>query len=210
MTSHPSTPWSSWSSACLEQERAQLPVPWPASRTRSLHRGRPGTASLHGHRPRRSRRVADRRVAPSDATTVAQLRRPGPQLLADWFHRDRRARCFAARSGLTDSSKTSARPRFPWWSWHRPSRWRLERDRHRSEKQVAHMFTHMDAAAEDPSGVGYWLDTPDLTVAQTVKLVCWPTGTMAGLLDLVDRRSDGRSGASTWAGSRHCAPRRSR
>lgn len=59
----------------------------------------------------------------------------------------------------------------------------LERDRHRSEKQVAHIFTHMDAELrEDVSGVGYWLDTSGLTVAQTVDRLL-ATGITAGLLD---------------------------
>jgi adenylylsulfate kinase-like enzyme len=58
----------------------------------------------------------------------------------------------------------------------------LERDRHRDEKQVAHLFTHMDAELRDElSGVGYWLDTSELTVDQTVDRLL-ATGITSGLL----------------------------
>jgi len=58
----------------------------------------------------------------------------------------------------------------------------LERDRHRDDKQVAHLFTHMDAELRDElSGVGYWLDTSGLTVDQTVDRLL-ATGITAGLL----------------------------
>ena len=59
----------------------------------------------------------------------------------------------------------------------------LDRDRHRDEKQVAHLFTHMNAELRDDlSGVGYWLDTAGLTVDQTVDRLL-ATGITAGLLD---------------------------
>jgi adenylylsulfate kinase-like enzyme len=59
----------------------------------------------------------------------------------------------------------------------------LERDRQRDEKQVAHLFTHMDAELRgDLFGVGYWLDTSSLTVDQTVDRMM-ATGITAGLLD---------------------------
>ena len=57
-----------------------------------------------------------------------------------------------------------------------------ERDRDREEKQVAHLFTHMDAELRDElSGVGHWLDTTGLTVGQTVDSLL-ATGITAGLL----------------------------
>jgi hypothetical protein len=59
----------------------------------------------------------------------------------------------------------------------------LDRDRDRDEKQVAHLFTHMDGELRDElSGVGYWLDTSGLTVDQTVDRLL-ATGITAGLLD---------------------------
>jgi hypothetical protein len=59
----------------------------------------------------------------------------------------------------------------------------LDRDRHRDEKQVAHLFTHMDAELRDElSGLGYWLDTSALTVDQTVDSLL-ATGITAGMLD---------------------------
>lgn len=57
-----------------------------------------------------------------------------------------------------------------------------DRDRHRDEKLVAHLFTHMDAELRDElSGVGYWLDTSELTVGQTVDRLL-ATGITSGLL----------------------------
>jgi hypothetical protein len=51
------------------------------------------------------------------------------------------------------------------------------------EKQVAHLFTHMDAELRaDLSGVGYWLDTSGLTVGETVDRLL-ATGITAGLLE---------------------------
>jgi len=48
----------------------------------------------------------------------------------------------------------------------------LERDRSRQEKQVAHLFAHMDAEMrKDLAGVGWWLDTGDLSVAQSVEQI---------------------------------------
>jgi hypothetical protein len=59
----------------------------------------------------------------------------------------------------------------------------LDRDRHRDEKQVAHLLTPMDAELRAGlSGVGYWLDTSGLTVDQTVDRLL-ATGITAGLLD---------------------------
>jgi adenylylsulfate kinase-like enzyme len=58
----------------------------------------------------------------------------------------------------------------------------LERDRQRDEKQVVHLFTHMDAELRDQlSGVGYWLDTSELTVDQAVDRLL-ATGITSGLL----------------------------
>jgi adenylylsulfate kinase-like enzyme len=59
----------------------------------------------------------------------------------------------------------------------------LERDRQRDEKQVAHLFTHMDAELRDDlSGLGYWLDSSGLTVDQTVDCLL-AIGISAGRLD---------------------------
>lgn len=58
----------------------------------------------------------------------------------------------------------------------------LERDRHRDEKQVAHLFLHMDAELRrELAGVGYWLDSSGLTVDQTVDRLL-ATGITTGLL----------------------------
>lgn len=58
----------------------------------------------------------------------------------------------------------------------------LERDRHREEKQVAHLFAHMDAELRaELSGLGWWLDTSELTVDETVHRL-QRTGIAAGLL----------------------------
>jgi gluconate kinase len=46
------------------------------------------------------------------------------------------------------------------------------RDGERTTKQVAHLFTHMDAELrQDLAGVGWWLDTSAMTVAETVDAV---------------------------------------
>jgi adenylylsulfate kinase-like enzyme len=46
------------------------------------------------------------------------------------------------------------------------------RDRDRSEKQVAHLFAHMDAdMRRNFPDVGWWLDTSALTVEQTVAAI---------------------------------------
>ena len=51
----------------------------------------------------------------------------------------------------------------------------IERDRHRPEKQVAHLFGHMDAdMRRNFPDVGWWLDTSDLTVEQTVAAILDP------------------------------------
>lgn len=48
----------------------------------------------------------------------------------------------------------------------------LERDRLRPDKQVAHLFAHMDAELrEDLAGVGWWVDTSDRTVDETVQAI---------------------------------------
>jgi gluconate kinase len=48
----------------------------------------------------------------------------------------------------------------------------VERDRDRSEKQVAHLFAHMDAdMRRNLPDVGWWLDTSALTVEQTVAAI---------------------------------------
>jgi gluconate kinase len=48
----------------------------------------------------------------------------------------------------------------------------IERDRHRSEKQVAHLFAHMDAdMRRNFPDVGWWLDTSALTVDQIVAAI---------------------------------------
>lgn len=48
----------------------------------------------------------------------------------------------------------------------------LARDRARSEKQVAHLFTHMDAELRrNLANTGWWLDTSQLTVEQTVDAI---------------------------------------
>lgn len=45
----------------------------------------------------------------------------------------------------------------------------IERDRSRPEKQVAHLFDHMDADLRiNLADTGWWLDTSNLTVEQTV------------------------------------------
>jgi hypothetical protein len=59
----------------------------------------------------------------------------------------------------------------------------LDRDRRRDEKQVAHVFAHMDAEMrEHLAGVGWWLVTSDLGVAETVDEL-FATGIVAGLID---------------------------
>jgi hypothetical protein len=59
----------------------------------------------------------------------------------------------------------------------------LGRDAHRKEKQVAQMFAHMDAELRDEmSGLGWWLDTSELTVDQTVDRLL-TTGVVGGLID---------------------------
>ncbi|MHB8188658.1 MAG: AAA family ATPase [Dermatophilaceae bacterium] len=59
----------------------------------------------------------------------------------------------------------------------------LQRDRHREEKQVAHLFAHMDAELRDDlSGLGWWLDTSELTVDETVDRLL-TSGIVAGLMD---------------------------
>jgi gluconate kinase len=48
----------------------------------------------------------------------------------------------------------------------------LQRDRDRGSKQVGHLFPHMDAELRrELAGVGWWLDTSDLSVAETVDAV---------------------------------------
>jgi gluconate kinase len=48
----------------------------------------------------------------------------------------------------------------------------LQRDRDRATKQVADRFVHMDAELrEELQGVGWWLDTSDLSVAESVDAV---------------------------------------
>ncbi len=48
----------------------------------------------------------------------------------------------------------------------------LARDRARPDKQVGHLFTHMDAQLRERlSGVGWWLDTSALTVDDTVRAI---------------------------------------
>ncbi len=48
----------------------------------------------------------------------------------------------------------------------------LERDRTRTEKQVAAQFAHMDAELRSElAGLGWWLDTSALTVAESVDRV---------------------------------------
>lgn len=48
----------------------------------------------------------------------------------------------------------------------------LERDRRREEKQVAHLFAHMDAEMRrELAGLGWWLDTSELSVEESVELV---------------------------------------
>lgn len=48
----------------------------------------------------------------------------------------------------------------------------LERDRTRTEKQVAAQFAHMDAELRrELAGLGWWLDTSALTVAESVDRV---------------------------------------
>jgi adenylylsulfate kinase-like enzyme len=48
----------------------------------------------------------------------------------------------------------------------------LQRDRDRGTKQVGHLFQHMDAELRtELGGVGWWLDTSRLTVAETVDAV---------------------------------------
>jgi uncharacterized tellurite resistance protein B-like protein len=48
----------------------------------------------------------------------------------------------------------------------------LQRDRDRGTKQVAHLFLHMDAELRrELAGVGWWLDTSDLSLAETVDAV---------------------------------------
>ena len=47
-----------------------------------------------------------------------------------------------------------------------------DRDRHRTEKQVAHLFGHMDAdLRRNLADVGWWLDTSTLTVEQSVAAI---------------------------------------
>ena len=58
-----------------------------------------------------------------------------------------------------------------------------QRDRHREEKQVSHLFAHMDAELRDDlAGLGWWLDTSELTVDETVDRLL-ASGIVAGLLD---------------------------
>lgn len=58
----------------------------------------------------------------------------------------------------------------------------LKRDQHREEKQVAHLFAHMDAELRDElSDLGWWLDTSALTVEETVDRML-ATGIAAGLM----------------------------
>lgn len=48
----------------------------------------------------------------------------------------------------------------------------LARDARRTEKQVGHLFAHMDAEMRhELAGVGWWLDSSDLTVEETVDRV---------------------------------------
>lgn len=58
----------------------------------------------------------------------------------------------------------------------------LQRDRDRGTKQVGHLFAHMDAELRrELGGVGWWLDTAELDVAETVDAVL-ATGFEAGRL----------------------------
>ena len=58
----------------------------------------------------------------------------------------------------------------------------LARDRQRPEKQVADRFRHMDAELRaDVRGLGWWLDTTELTVAESVDAVL-AAGLAAGRL----------------------------
>lgn len=58
----------------------------------------------------------------------------------------------------------------------------LARDRARPEKQVAHLFAHMDAEMRaNLGGLGWWLDTERLTVEQTVDAIL-DVGLVAGRL----------------------------
>ena len=48
----------------------------------------------------------------------------------------------------------------------------LARDAARATKQVAHLFAHMDAEMRtDLADVGWWLDSSDLTVEETVEAI---------------------------------------
>lgn len=90
---------------------------------------------------------------------------------------------FRVASGSTDSCRTLDPRRSLWLSWPRPLRVTVQRDRHRAEKQVSHLFSHMDAELrEDLAGLGWWLDTSELTVDETVDRLL-ASGIVAGLMD---------------------------
>jgi gluconate kinase len=65
----------------------------------------------------------------------------------------------------------------------------LQRDQRRPDKQVAERFTHMDAELRaELAGFGWWLDTSDLTVGETVERIL-TTGVAAGLVTEPTSRS---------------------
>ena len=56
----------------------------------------------------------------------------------------------------------------------------LERDRRRPDKQVAHLFAHMDGEMRrELAGLGWWLDTSGLSVEESVERVL-TEGILAG------------------------------
>jgi hypothetical protein len=58
----------------------------------------------------------------------------------------------------------------------------LQRDQHRPDKQVAQRFRHMDDELRgELAGLGWWLDTSDLTVNETVERIL-DDGIAAGMV----------------------------
>lgn len=96
-------------------------------------------------------RVLSRELSRAGFSVVVRARGLAPQM-------DRPLRDGNGRGcGVSDRPRTS-------------SLGALERDRRRDEKQVAHLFSHMDSEMRhELDGLGRWLDISELTVEQSVE-----------------------------------------